>query len=95
MPQFQNLLYVLLQMIKKNTLIRKNIFTTSPETHINPPTLTYIQKHTRLQTHLHKLIHNKRETLFPQMGYDNPIRHAIMLKQSKHSQLQTILLNAD
>lgn len=32
---------------------------------------------------------------FPQMGYDNPIKHEIMLKQSKHSQLQSILLDAD
>lgn len=41
-----------------------------------------------------KLRHNKRETS-SQIGTDNPIRHAIMLKPSKHGQLQSILLDAD
>lgn len=82
---FQNLLFLgIIYYGQKNQNKTKKNFTPAPPIH-----------NTHTCTGPHKLIHNKKETLFPQMENDNAIRHAIMLKQSKHGQLQSILLDAD
>lgn len=86
-------------MIKKRTKQETiNDFTTISEILFVPQKNTTINMHTDTFTHAHT--HTSSNTIsgrpfFPQMGYDNPIRRAIMLKQSKHGQLQSILLDAD